>query len=286
MGVILEPFSGAKGLSRALDTQTKKSDAMPISPTMASTPRSGGLGDLLRAVNSGIGALGRRGGPVIDSDSSSDEEEVGDVASNFEDGVVANIGDHGTIGGDDSTNNTMVATRSNNSLADPAVDPPRVQRDEPTGAEEEAFEEGYDSDGWEGPPTSTDPAEYEEVEEDEVDNSSRPVVETVLEEPIHVPIADDTLARLTVKQITLELKKRNVGLPRSKKKANLLQRLKEALDKKTPVYPEDQQTDIRGDDDMADFSLGAKWIELEGDVDVDEPINQAFPGARAPTALR
>ena len=42
---------------------------------MVSSPRHSGLGGLLRAVNQGIGALGRRGGPAIDSDSSSEEED-------------------------------------------------------------------------------------------------------------------------------------------------------------------------------------------------------------------
>ena len=45
---------------------------------MATTPVNSSLGQLLRAVNQGIGALGRRGGPAIDAESSSDEEDFGD----------------------------------------------------------------------------------------------------------------------------------------------------------------------------------------------------------------
>lgn len=49
-----------------------------------------------------------------------------------------------------------------------------------------------------------------------------------------------------------------------------------------PVYP-DVQAPEKSPEDMADFAPGAKWIELTPDVDVDEPINEGFTGARALT---
>lgn len=124
--VKFEPFNNGKGLPKALYTQIQKSYAMPISRTMVSTLCSGGLGGLLRAVKSGTGALGRCGGPVIDSDTSSNEEEVGDGVSNFENGGVTNIGGDNNIVSTPgwSTINTMVATRNNNSLTgDRTVEP-------------------------------------------------------------------------------------------------------------------------------------------------------------------
>lgn len=67
------------------------------------------------------------------------------------------------------------------------------------------------------------------------------------------------------------------------KKAILLQKLKEALELKMPVFPLSQLGNEKEKDDMSVFMVGAKWVELTPDVDVPEPINEGFPMARAPT---
>jgi len=49
-----------------------------------------------------------------------------------------------------------------------------------------------------------------------------------------------------------------------------------------PVYPANQIKKATGDD-MADFAVGAYWTELAAAIDVEEPLNEAFALARAPT---
>lgn len=284
---------------------------------MANTPSYSTLNVLLQGLNSGLNIFASGQGPRIDSESSSDEAESNGSPRQFSNGGVSSVVGMtlNNIGNDDggekilsveettkpaaSTDNatmgkskrkkastakknkkeTKETTSTSNAndgatlTKDPSEDPPRKRLNNPLemGA---AFEQGYDSDGWLGPERGTNPKELEALDEDELK------ADDVVIEPCFMPISDDTLNGLTVSQIKHELLIRNVGLPRSKKKASLLSHLKDALAKKVPVYPPGQRTKPNGED-MADFEVGAKWIELIPDLNVDEPINEAFPNGRA-----
>ena len=120
---------------------------------------------------------------------------------------------------------------------------------------EDAFDHGYDSDGWAGPERGTDPKEVDALKEDEL-------VSKTITEPVFISISDDALKKLTVSQIKHELMIRNVGLLRSKKKEALLGHLKDALAKNMPVFPPDQITTTKTGDYMADFAVGAEWKSL------------------------
>ena len=61
---------------------------------MTSSERPSGLQNLLRAVNHGIGSLGRRGGAAIEPDTSSDEEESDfENLNSGDDDATDNVGD-------------------------------------------------------------------------------------------------------------------------------------------------------------------------------------------------
>jgi len=145
---------------------------------------------------------------------------------------------------------------------DPSDDPPRKKIANPFEMEA-ATQLGCDSDGWEGPACGTDPTEVKLLDEEVVGKVGKGITE-----PVFVPIAEDALKKLTVNNIKKDLRIRNVGMPRSKKKASLLAHLKDALAQKVPVFPVDQITTTKGDD-MADFAVGAEWKGLMPDVDVD-----------------
>ena len=167
----------------------------------------------------------------------------------------------------------------------PSVDPPRTKASNPLEMEA-AFDEGYDSDGWVGPPRGTDPNEEDAVDEKELpeitNDAPRPApAPTTTTQTGHIPIPEDVLNKMTILMLKHELRIRNVSLPKAKKKADLLAKLREALDKECPVLAAKDLPE-KGPDDLADFAIGSAWRQLEADIDVDEPINP-FPLARAPT---
>ena len=276
------------------------------------TPQNLGVTSLLQGINNGLSFLARNRGPRLDEDSSSDDDVL--VASNL--GENTNFGDNAqtsTVAALPSPPNNQVnkeneavvsptstmakprkkKARTNKKkspsknegpvLNHPSVDPPRRQVTNPSSMQE-AFDAGYDSDGWEGPPKGTDPGELEDVEEEPVTATKPPAVtDEATEQPVHVPIDDETLQKLTVKLLKHELKIRRVPTPKgSVKKDVLQQKLREALEKCYPVYPESHWK-LSAKDDMSMFAVGAWWDELKPDVNVDEPINNNFPTARAPT---
>ena len=297
---------------------------------MAHTPQQNTINRLLQGLNNGLNIFKKDGGPRIDSDSLSDEEErikdmpsilnsnangIGSVTvadNNVHLNNISNISTPGETTKINVVTSDAMATgkrtppkhkrakkppgsaaskknnKANNSQSndtkkttDPSVDPPRKKVINPLEMEE-AFDNGYDSDGWEGPPPGTDKREIEALFEEEVGAGAAAAAVCVLTEPKHVPIADDVLNKLTVENIKHELEIRNVGLPRNKKKDSLRNHLKDALSKEMPVLPANQIKKATGDD-MADFAVGAYWSELKPDIDVEEPVNEAFPRARAPT---
>jgi hypothetical protein len=173
----------------------------------------------------------------------------------------------------------------NNDGASGKADPPRKKSSLNAKQREAATNIGYDSDGWEGPNTGTDPAEAEAVLEEALGNKKPMAVVPVIAIPQHVPISKEGLNKLTIAELKEELRIRKVGLPRKKKKTDLQEHLMQALQKKMPVYPEEMlDTDKKkGGDDMADFAVGAYWEELTPDIKVAEPVNASFPTAHAPT---
>mgnify|MGYP000036765968 CR=1 FL=1 len=293
-----------------------------IKVTMAPTPQKTGLNKLLQGLNNGLNMFKKDDGPRIESGSSSEDESdtnatpknnsnANGLASRTMDNVVG-VG-HVNISTPQQARNNLVSPhnvamdnrkkspspkkrparqrkkapkkppmtndhgKKSEQLNEPSVDPPRKEINNPLEMEV-AFDHEYDSDGWEGPQKGPDPKEVAMCDEDEV----RPTVTNVATEPTHVPISDEKLQSLKIKQIKNELRIRNIGLPRTKKKDALLAHLKDTLSKEMPVYPVNQIKELSGDD-MADFAVGAYWKELVPDIDVDEPINNNFPTAKAPT---
>jgi hypothetical protein len=162
--------------------------------------------------------------------------------------------------------------------------------------EDGVFDEGYDSDGYIGPDRGTDPEELQALEEDAVVHSTPPPVETVEEEkddetsPAHVPITEEEIKALTIPLLKEELRLRRVPFKASLKKEGLIDKLREALSNKSPKHTQEQLdtlgsgTKKKKEDDMTAFKVGAWWRELEPmDEQVDEPANEQFPEARAPT---
>ena len=303
------------------------------------TPQNGSITRLLQGLNSGLNNLVRRGGPNVEKDASSDEEDRHNQTST--DDVRLSTVDNNvdsTTNKDDlvetaqeSGANTMAesqdkaaavattnmdskekkkkdapdhgkrskktnAKRNNN---DKKADPPRKKL--PNLLEmEEAFEHGYDSDGWEGPPRGTDDDEVNQLNEESLDEMCTTAVAVGTVDtsgsdnqptPAPVHIDEETLNKLTVAMLKSELISRKVPLKGLASKPKLQACLREALSQKLPVYSaaalesEQKKNKInkRKEDDMSAFAIGAKWRVLEADVDVDEPINANFPLARAPT---
>jgi hypothetical protein len=166
--------------------------------------------------------------------------------------------------------------------------------------EEGVFDEGYDSDGYIGPPRGTDESELEALQEESVIHSAPPTVETVAEEdedaaqeqPAHVPMTEEEIKSLTIPLLKEELRLRRVPFKASLKKDGLVEKLREALAQQSPKYTQEQLDALGGgvgdkkkkEDDMTAFRVGAWWRELKAmDEQVDEPANEQFPEARAPT---
>jgi len=217
---------------------------------MASSPVNWNITSLLQGVNSGLARL-RHGPPVLDRSSSDEDESVHDeIEANTDkvgndigtkdvtiaDGGQANIqtpvinhGDEETAGGNkkpaakpakhtkkraekkaESRPKNNHKKKIDNNDDDPDIDPPRKTM--PNLLEmEEAFDQGYDSDGWSGPARGTDPKEVAATAEEsltETNDTEQTVTatneatnEAATEEvsvPKHVPIDDNALQTLTI----------------------------------------------------------------------------------------
>jgi len=233
---------------------------------MAHTPQKTTINTLLQGLNNGLNLFKKAGGPRIDSEASSDEDEGANGTPTF-----LNSNANGIASVNETDNNVHVDKNINNLVSeqatsidvspqdvamakgkkklplkptkmgtkgygvnkntnknknpsknkskeaaskgdngssksnDPAVDPPRKKITNPLDMEE-AFYNGYDSDGWEGPTPGTDPKEVAALDKGEAGAADLAV-------PTHVPISDDGLKKLTVDNIKHELEIRNVGLP-------------------------------------------------------------------------
>jgi hypothetical protein len=162
--------------------------------------------------------------------------------------------------------------------------------------EDGVFDDGYDSDGYIGPPRGTDQAELEALEEEAVVHNTPPEPpveeeqEPPEEQPTHVPMTEAEIKQLTIPLIKLELRLRRIPFKASLKKDDLLAKLREALAQQSPKYTQEQLDAIgsgtkkKKEDDMTAFQVGAWWRELHPMKEqVDEPANEAFPAGRAPT---
>jgi hypothetical protein len=81
--------------------------------------------------------------------------------------------------------------------------------------EDGIFDEGYDSDGYIGPPRGTDAAEIEALEEEAVLYNTPPELPAEEEkeddtavEPVHVPMTEEQIKQLTIPLIKEELRLR------------------------------------------------------------------------------
>jgi len=280
------------------------------------TPQNNRITNLLQGLNNGLTFLSGKRGPAVEEDSSDDD--IGAASSSVvANDVVANdvedkqnsatklppnnqnnqVNINNDVVGNVISPSTMPkkkkSRKSKNLINDPdenvVADPPRKRVANPSEMEA-AYEEGYDTDGWEGPPQGTNEDELEDVEEAAIQATSPPPPTTTTTQtsaenftPVHVPILEDKLRKLTVAKLKHELLIRGVPAPKSAKKPLLLQKLTEALKQQLPVYPKNKETLQRAKDDMSHFGVGAYWEQLEADIDVDEPVHANFPTARAPT---
>jgi len=170
---------------------------------------------------------------------------------------------------------------------------------------EAGFGDGYDTDGWEGPPIGTCQDEIEEAKEPSIKRDDQPRAPTdsnvdAVEEganpttAVHVPIAEEDLKKMTIAQLKEELKKRKVPLKGLSNKAAFVGKLQEALQHQLPVFSEEQlaaqekkeKEKNRKPDNMSCFPIGAYWKALEPTVDVEEPVNEGFQDARGPQVLK
>jgi hypothetical protein len=103
-------------------------------------------------------------------------------------------------------------------------------------------------------------------------------------------MTEEEIKQLTIPLIKEELRLRRVPFKASLKKDGLLEKLREALSQQSPKYTQEQLdalgagTKKKKEDDMTAFKVGAWWRELHPmEEQVDEPANEQFPAARAPT---
>jgi len=294
----------------------------------AATPQSSSIARLLQGLNSGLSNFIQGGGRHAEAAAPTDDEKA--VAANtiFEPvSAVTNFGNgvgdtrnletpqqddvvrpaaltrdtQDTMGGSKKAavpskkvpgprkrkNNDGTKKKKND--CEPSIDPPRATMSNPLEMED-AFQEGYDSDGWIGPPRGTDEKELEDVEEDPITEKETTTQEpeTAPIEPTHIPIPDDAFKKLTIVQLKHELSVWKVKATGLNKKQALQERLREALEHKLPVFSMEDLSKEKSKgkpkvDDMSAFALGAFWKELTPDIDVDEPTNEGFVSARAPT---
>jgi len=230
-----------------------------------STPQHGHINRLLQGLNNGFGLFtGGRGlraseAPANDDGGENYFENVSNTASvvvadnvnNNGDWLVANNLSTTPVNNEASVispNLTMARTRSNARPDSPSIDPPRASLGNPYDMED-AHADGYDSDGWQGPPTGTNEAEIDALQETPVEegapgteNEAGQVAATEQENPVvvttptHIDIPENDLIKLTVAQLKEELKIRKIPFPSVSKKAQLQEKLREALQKEMPVY--------------------------------------------------
>jgi len=167
---------------------------------------------------------------------------------------------------------------------------------------EAQFEAGYDSDGNEPPPGTSDDIDFEE--EELVVTQPQPQEEE--EEPIdttprHIPMDEESLGQLTLPMIKHELTIRGVpykGSGPSSRKEELLLRLRDALSQEIKVtifltpkqiaeakksLPKGSKRVDEIQDDLVAFAPGSHWVPLDAEPEVVlEPVN-TIPKARAPT---
>ena len=133
----------------------------------------------------------------------------------------------------------------------PSLDPPRAKFPKPLELEEDN-DAGYDTDGWDGPPRGTLEEELEEVneidlpvmmsgeEEDVPANNGAPAQQDEDQAgdatPVHVPIPEEDLLKLTVPELKLELQARKVPLKGLHRKEKFLMHLREALSPRSSRY--------------------------------------------------
>jgi hypothetical protein len=195
---------------------------------------------------------------------------------------------------------TTMPTAPESDKASPSLETvPRIHVNALKMLEDGVFDEGYDSDGHIGPPRGTDEEEIDALKEDALVHNAPPPAETVAEddqdddkepEPVHVPMTEEEIKALTIPLLKEELRLRRVPFKASLKKDGLVDKLREALSQKTPKHIQEQLdaagtgTKKKKEDDMTAFKVGAWWKELKPmDEQVDEPANEQFPEARAPT---
>jgi hypothetical protein len=168
---------------------------------------------------------------------------------------------------------------------------------------EPKFMDGYDSDGGEAPALPDEDfdeppimerqsdgveimVDSEEIEAEISENSPR-------EQPRHLPIEEDALKKMTVAAIKHELRIREVQYISTLKKTELLERLRQALNRKVKVsifgtistdkVPAKKKSSKAVVNDMAGFAPGAYWEQLNAiEEPVEEPLN-TIRNARAPT---
>jgi hypothetical protein len=177
---------------------------------------------------------------------------------------------------------------------------------------ENAFDNGYDSDGEMGPFNNRTDKEGQQLFNEDDDDGVGFVAERLIgdtvddaiedtdtieddtDTAVHIPIDSDTLNKLTLVQLRLELKLRQQ--PTSGVKFKLKDRLIKALDKKLPKYTEDYLVKKKAADTeakkknsiggLSSFSKTAFWKELKpNEAVVEEPANPTFKIQRvyAPT---
>ena len=151
---------------------------------------------------------------------------------------------------------------------------------------------------WEGPHKGTKQSDIDDLEEkalptadstEDNEDGGGDVESTEQPEqppdPVHVPITDEDFDKSTVPLLKHELFIWKVPFKNSMKKPALQGKLREALQQELPVHPVDSSSapTKRKMIQCQHLQSGAKWHQLEPDIDVEEPSNDGIPGARAPT---
>jgi len=177
---------------------------------------------------------------------------------------------------------------------DPRIDPPALTL--PNLLEmEEAFNDGYDSDGWQGPSRGTLCDEADEIAEEALPVVARgtrplpppapPIASVAINTaPVHIPIDNETLMKMTAPMLKHELTVRKVSLKGLGNKPKLQERLKKMLQMEQPVCSStsqiavnNKQKDQKKEDDMSAFAIGVAWKELTLTIDVPEPDDPEHP---------
>lgn len=156
---------------------------------------------------------------------------------------------------------------------------------------EDAFDEGYDSDGQHGPffDAVFDEVPFEHYEEEPVEGRAPAVGSTVPanvaeNEVSYTPLSEITIQAMTVKNLKDELKKRKQAV--GGKKDELVQRLLSVahLPPVSTADPEPVRAEPTNDQPDSCFHHEAKWrlLELDTANPIDDPSSN-MPGLVAPT---